>query len=102
MKAAVFKQQIMAVVNLWETMLIFTPSVIQDWTTRLDTGVAAEPADGMAIDDADGAPILADDTTPIAASGFKPIAKPTGQIRRHFAGRSAPVDMDAEDDGVLC
>ena len=101
MKAAVFKQQIMAVVNLWETMLIFTPSVIHDWTTRLDTGVAAESTEGMAIDETDGAPLPSDDPAPMNASGFKPVARPQGQIRRHFAGKSAPVDVEA-DDGDLC
>lgn len=83
MKANVFKNQIMAVINIWEAMLVFTPSVIEGFTKRLNEGRGAGEGDfdeeGEPIDD--GEPLIAEATNGSTMRGFMPIAgSKTGEI----------------------
>lgn len=110
MKADGFRRQVMAVVNLWETMLIFTPAgkpssarerhlvltlqlVIEDLTTRLVVGASVDDLEGVPMQEEELLAPVAEAARPRA--GFKSIKTAVDE----FDG--APMSVDGADvDGV--
>jgi U2-associated protein SR140 len=92
MKAEAFRRQIVNVLNHWEALLVFTPSVLAEYTKRLMTGgQAAEDLEGAPMEDAD---MVEAAPKPVKA-GFRNIKAPRPE-GEELDGAPMEEDLDGE------